>query len=71
MRQVSEEIRRRRIIMIKYIDVTKKPSQDQIKMLNMASAIPVSENDEYLELSKEELLQFKKVANRGGDENDR
>ena len=50
--------------MIKDIDVTKKPSQDQIKMLNMASAFPVSEDDEYLELTEEELLQFKKVANR-------
>ena len=57
--------------MIKYIDVTKKPSQDQIKMLNMASAFPVSEDDEYLELTEEELLQFKKVANGGEDENDR
>ena len=57
--------------MIKYIDVTKKPSQDQIKMLNMASAIPDSEDDEYPELTKEELLQFKKVSNGGEDENDR
>ena len=57
--------------MIKNIDVTKKPSQVQIKMLNMASAFPVSEDDEYLELTEEDLLQFKKVANGGGDENDR
>ena len=49
--------------MIKYIDVTKKPSQDQIKMLNMVSAIPVFEDDEYPELTEEELLRFKKVAN--------
>ena len=49
--------------MIKDIDVTKKPSQDQIKMLNMASAFPVSEDDEYPESTEEELLQFKKAAN--------
>ena len=34
-------------MMIKHINVTKKPSQDQIKMLNMASAFPVSEDDDY------------------------
>ena len=57
--------------MIKYIDVTEKPSQDQIKMLNMASTFSVSEDDEYPELSEKELQQFKKVANGGEDENDR
>ena len=50
--------------MIKHINVTKKPSQDQIKMLNMASAFSVSEDDEYPEPTEEELLQFKKAANR-------
>ena len=58
-------------MMIKDIDVTKKPSQDQIKMLNMASAFPASKDDEYPELTEEELLQFKKVSNRYEDENDR
>ena len=57
--------------MIKEIDVTKKPSPDQIKMLNMASTFSVSEDDEYPELSEKELQQFKKVANGGEDENDR
>ena len=51
-------------MMIKHINVTKKPSQDQIKMLNMASAFSVSEDDEYPEPTEEELLQFKKAANR-------
>lgn len=50
-------------MMIKHINVTKKPSQDQIKMLNMASAFSVSEDDEYPEPTEEELLQFKKAAN--------
>ena len=58
-------------MMIKHINVTKKPSQVQIKMLNMASAFPASKDDEYPELTEEELLQFKKVANGGEDENDR
>ena len=57
--------------MIKDIDVTKKPSQDQIKMLNMASTFPASEDDEYPEPTEEELLQFKRVANGDEDENDR
>ncbi len=57
--------------MIKYIDVTKKPSQCQIKMLNMASAFPVSEDDEYPELTEKELIHFKKVVNGDEDENDR
>ena len=56
--------------MIREIDVTKKPSRDQIKMLNMASTFSVSEDDEYPELSEKELLQFKKVANGGEDENE-
>ena len=59
------------VIMFKEIDVTEKPSQDQIKMLNNASLFSVSDNDEYPELSEEELLGLKKVANRYEDENDR
>ena len=58
-------------MMIKYINVTKKPSQDQIKMLNMASAFSAPTDDEYPELTEEELIQFKKVAKGGEDENDR
>ena len=57
--------------MIKNIDVTKKPSQVQIKMLNMASAFSAPTDDEYPELTEEELIQFKKVAKGGEDENDR
>ena len=49
--------------MINEIDVAKKPSPDQIKMLNMASAFPVSQDDECPEPTEEELLQFKKDAN--------
>ena len=58
-------------MMIKHINVTKKPSQDQIKMLNMASAFSAPTDDEYPELTEEELIQFKKVAKGGEDENDR
>lgn len=50
--------------MIKEIDVTKKPLQDQIKMLNRASMLSASEDDEYPELSERDLCHFKKVANR-------
>lgn len=57
-------------MMIKYINVTKKPSQDQIKMLNMASAFPAPKDDEYPELTEEEILQFKKASNGGEDENE-
>ena len=55
--------------MIKDIDVTEKPSEDQIKMLNNASMF--SDNDEYPELSEKVLCNFKKVPNRYEDENDR
>ena len=58
-------------MMIKHINVTKKPSQDQIKMLNMASAFSAPTDDEYPELTEEELIQFNKVAKGGEDENDR
>ena len=49
----------------------KNHHKDQIKMLNMASAFPASKDDEYPGLTEAELLQFKKVANGGEDENDR
>lgn len=55
---------------IKYIDVTKKPSQNQIKMLNKASMFSASEDDEYPENTEKELFQFKKVANGNEDENE-
>ena len=57
--------------MIKDIDVTEKPSQNQIKMLNKAFMFSGSEDDKYPELTEEDLLQFKRVANGEEDENDR
>ena len=57
--------------MIKDIDVTEKPSQNQIKMLNKAFMFSGFEDDKYPELTEEELLQFKRVANGDEDENDR
>ena len=58
--------------MIKEIDVTKKLSQDQIKMLNKAASMfSASEDDEYPELSEKDLRHFKKVVKGCEGENDR
>ena len=48
--------------MRKTIDVTKKPSQDQIEMLTNAEKLPIHTESEYPEFSVTELLQFKRIA---------
>jgi uncharacterized protein (DUF4415 family) len=48
--------------MRKKIDITQKPTNEQIEMLKKAENIPVSENDDYPEFSEEELRQFKKIS---------
>jgi len=48
--------------MQKNIDVTKKPSQEQIEMLSKASNFPIKEDAEYPEFSENELMQFKKIS---------
>lgn len=48
------------------IDVTKKPSREQLAMLERAAEMPVPADAEYPELSEDELLQFTKVSDEQG-----
>ena len=48
--------------MRKTIDITKKPSQEQIEMLLKAAKLPILEESEYPEFSETELLQFKRIS---------
>jgi len=48
--------------MRKTIDVTKKPSQEQIEMLMSAAKLPIYAESEYPEFSEAELQQFKKIS---------
>ena len=49
--------------MRKTIDVTKKPSQEQIEMLLTAAKLPIHAKSEYPEFSEIELMQFKRISN--------
>ena len=48
--------------MIKNIDVTRKPTPEQIKMLEKARKLTVSEDDEYPVFTEEELSKFKRIS---------
>jgi len=48
--------------MQKTIDITKRPSQEQIEMLNRAAKLPIHAEAEYPEFSEIELLQFKRIS---------
>ncbi len=48
--------------MRKNIDVTAKPSPEQIAMLEQAAGLPVEADDEYPEFSEAELMQFKRIS---------
>ena len=48
--------------MLKNIDVSKNPSQEQIEMLSKATTLPVHADAEYPEFSEAELLQFKRIS---------
>jgi len=52
--------------MRKTIDVTKKPSQEQIEMLAKAATLPIYAESEYPEFSETELLQFKRITDAVG-----
>lgn len=45
-----------------HIDITQKPTPEQIKMLENAEKLPVIPDDDCPELSEDELLQFKKIS---------
>ena len=44
------------------IDVTKGPTKEQIKMLEKASKMPSTADDEFPEFTKEQLQQFKRIS---------
>ncbi|MCD7862058.1 MAG: BrnA antitoxin family protein [Lachnospiraceae bacterium] len=44
------------------IDVTEKPTKEQLKMLQEASDRPVTPDEDCRELTDEELLQFSRIA---------
>lgn len=48
--------------MIKNIDVTRKPTSEQIKMLENAKKLTVYEDDEYPAFTEEELSKFKRIS---------
>ena len=48
--------------MRKTIDVTKKPSKEQIEMLTKAAKLPIPAESAYPEFSETELLQFKRIS---------
>lgn len=48
--------------MQKNIDITKKPTTEQMEMLSRAAKLPIPEDAEYPEFSKSELQQFKKIS---------
>ena len=44
------------------IDITKKPTDEQIKMLNTASKKTIAFDNDCPELTEDELQQFKKIS---------
>ena len=44
------------------IDVTKGPTKEQIEMLEKASKMPSTADDEFPEFTKEQLQQFKRIS---------
>ena len=44
------------------IDITRPPSEEQIKMLERAEAMPIPADSEYPEFSAEELAQFRRIS---------
>ena len=56
------------MIIKKEIDITKKPTKKQIKMLEELNASPVSYDDDCPELTEEELLQFRRISDIRNDD---
>ena len=48
--------------MLKYIDITKKPTPEQLAMLMQAADAEIPDDSEYPEFSEEELLQFRRIS---------
>ncbi len=56
------------MIIKKEIDITKKPTKKQIKMLEKLETTPVSYDDDCPELTEEELLQFRRISDIRNDD---
>ena len=56
------------MIIKKEIDITKKPTKKQIKMLEELETAPVSYDDDCPELTEEELLQFRRISDIRNDD---
>ena len=54
--------KRRLIIVRKEIDISKKATPEQLKMLEDAARLPFPKDAEYPEFSEEDLKQFKKIS---------
>ena len=54
--------KRRLIIVRKEIDISKKATPEQLKMLADAAGLPFPKDAEYPEFSEEDLKQFKKIS---------
>ena len=54
--------KRRPIIVRKEIDISKKATPEQLKMLADAAGLPFPKDAEYPEFSEEDLKQFKKIS---------
>ncbi len=50
------------------IDVTKSPTEDQIKMLKEAEKMPISFDEDSPELTDEQLAQFRKISDMRKEE---
>ena len=48
--------------MVKEIDITKKPTREQIKMLEKASRMPITYDEDSPELKDAELARFVRIS---------
>lgn len=48
--------------MPKKIDVTKKPTPEQIEMLKKAEQMLIPEDDDYPEFTPDQLMEFKRIS---------
>lgn len=47
----------------KDIDITQKPTSEQMEMLKKAEELPIPDDAEYPEFTEVELLQFQRISN--------
>lgn len=62
LHEVRRVARRRFIMKVSNVDVTRKPTKEQIEMLNKVAGRPVTFDEDARELTEEELAKFKRVS---------